>query len=345
MSTRSPRSRHPEGPRQATIRDVARAARVSVATVSRALNDSGPVRDDTRQRVHDAAENLRFTPHAGARSLITSRTNTLGVLLPDLYGEFFSEVIRGIDRSAQRAGYQLLLSSARNAHDEVHGAFRAMYGRVDGLVLMAPDVELAELFAQHRDGTPIVFINSPVTSADARLITIDNHGGAYQMVKHLVRKGRERIAIIRGAETNHDAAERLRGYRDALEDSGLPRDSHLEFDGDFTEAAGYRAGRAALKLHPRPTAIFAANDAMAIGALSALREDGVAVPGEIAVAGFDDIPISRYVSPPLSSVHVPIAQLGERAMDLLLGAIAGHEDGAARRLVLPTTLVIRKSSP
>ena len=345
MPTRSPRSRHPEGPRQATIRDVARAARVSVATVSRALNDSGPVRDDTRRRVRDAADNLRFTPHGAARSLITSRTNTLGVLLPDLYGEFFSEIIRGIDRSAQRAGYQLLLSSARNAHDEVHGAFRAMYGRVDGLVLMAPDIALVELFAQHRDGTPIVFINSPVTSEDARVITIDNHGGAYQMAKHLVRKGHRRIAIIRGAETNHDATERLRGYRDALEDSGLPSDPRLELPGDFTEGAGYRAGRAALRLQPRPTAIFAANDAMAIGALSALREEGVAVPDDIAVAGFDDIPIARYVSPPLSSVHVPIAQLGERAMDLLLGAIAGAANGAARQVVLPTTLVIRKSSP
>jgi LacI family transcriptional regulator len=345
VPTRSPRSRHPEGPRQATIRDVAREARVSVATVSRALNDSGPVRDDTRRRVHDAAENLRFTPHGGARSLTTSRTNTLGVLLPDLYGEFFSEIIRGIDRSAQRAGYQLLLSSARNARDEVHGAFRAMYGRVDGLVLMAPDVELAELFTQHRDGTPIVFINSPVTSPDARLITIDNHGGAYRMVKHLVSKGHHRIAIIRGADSNHDAAERLRGYRAALDDCGIERDPYLEFKGDFSEGAGYRTARAMLKLRPRPTAIFAANDAMAIGALSALGEEGVAVPNEIAVAGFDDIPIARYASPPLSSVHVPIAQLGERAMELLVGAIAGLENGAGRRVVLPTTLVIRKSSP
>jgi LacI family transcriptional regulator len=345
VSTKSPRSRNPEGPRQATIRDVARAARVSVATVSRALNDSGPVHDDTRRRVHDAAENLRFTPHGAARSLITSRTSTLGVLLPDLYGEFFSEIIRGIDRGAQRAGYQLLLSSARNARDEVHGAFRAMYGRVDGLILMAPDVELAEMFAQRRDGTPIVFINSPVESGDARVITIDNHGGAYQMVRHLVEKGHERIAIIRGAERNHDAAERLRGYRDALDDSGVRRDPRWELHGDFTEAAGYRATRALLKLPARPTAIFAANDAMAIGALSALREDGIVVPHDMAVAGFDDIPIARYVSPPLSSVHVPIAQLGERAMDLLLGAITEPADGDGRRVVLPTTLVIRKSSP
>src|SRR5688500_19961332 len=140
-----------------TIKDVAREANVSVATVSRVLNGSGPVSAETQHRIREVAGRLRYVPHGGARSLITSRTNTLGVLLPDLYGEFFSEIIRGIDRSAQRAGYQLLLSSARNAHDEVHGAFRAMYGRVDGLVLMAPDVELAELFAQHRDGTPIVF--------------------------------------------------------------------------------------------------------------------------------------------------------------------------------------------
>lgn len=345
MSTRSPRSRHPEGPRQATIRDVARAASVSVATVSRALNDSGPVHDDTRQRVYDAAENLRFTPHGAARSLITSRTSTLGVLLPDLYGEFFSEIIRGIDRGAQRAGYQLLLSSARNARDEIHGAFRAMYGRVDGLILMAPDVELAEMFAERRDGTPIVFINSPVTSEDARLITIDNHGGAYQMVTHLLQKGHERIAIIQGAGRNHDAAERLRGYRDALDHNGVARDAKWELHGDFSEAAGYRAARAMLKLEPRPTAVFAANDAMAIGALSALREEGVVVPHDVAVAGFDDIPIARYVSPPLSSVHVPIAQLGERAMELLLGAIAEPGEGDGRRVVLPTTLVIRKSSP
>jgi LacI family transcriptional regulator len=339
------RSRHLESPRQATIRDVAREARVSVATVSRALNGSGPVRNDTRQRVHDAAEYLRFTPHTGARSLITSRTNTLGVLLPDLYGEFFSEIIRGIDRGAQRAGYQLLLSSARNARDEIHGAFRAMYGRVDGLVLMAPEVELAELFAQNRGNTPMVFINSPVTSPDAHVITIDNHGGAYQMVKHLVRKGHERVAIIRGAEGNHDALERLRGYRDALDDSGLHRDPRFELDGDFTESAGYRSARLALRLKPRPTAIFAANDAMAIGAISALREENVAVPDDIAVAGFDDIPIARYVSPPLTSVHVPIAQLGERAMELLLSAIAEPAITAGGRVVLPTTLVIRKSSP
>jgi LacI family transcriptional regulator len=345
VSTRSPRSRHPEGFHQATIRDVARAARVSVATVSRALNDSGPVRDDTRRRVRDAAQHLRFTPHGAARSLITSRTNTLGVLLPDLYGEFFSEIIRGIDRGAQRAGYQLLLSSARNARDEIHGAFRAMYGRVDGLILMAPDVELAEMFAQRRDGTPIVFINSPVESTDARLITIDNHGGAYRMVKHLVQQGRERIAIITGADRNHDAAERLRGYRDALDELGMRRDARWELRGDFTEAAGHRAARAMLKLEPRPTAIFAANDAMAIGALSALREEGIAVPEDVAVAGFDDIPIARYVSPPLSSVHVPIAQLGERAMELLLGTIADPRNRGPGRIVLPTTIVIRKSSP
>ncbi len=345
MPPKVTRGRHSESPRQATIRDVAREARVSVATVSRALNDSGPVRNDTRQRVHDAAENLRFTPHAGARSLITSRTNTLGVLLPDLYGEFFSEIIRGIDRSAQRAGYQLLLSSARNARDEMHGAFRAMYGRVDGLILMAPDVELAEMFAQRRDGTSIVFINSPVTSDDACVITIDNHGGAYQMVKHLVGKGHERIAILRGAEGNHDALERLRGYRDALHECGVPRDPRFELNGDFTESAGYRSARLALKLEPRPTAIFAANDAMAIGAISALREENVRVPDDIAVAGFDDIPIARYVSPPLSSVHVPIAQLGEQAMALLLDAIVDPATDAGRRVVLPTTLVIRKSSP
>lgn len=220
-----------------------------------------------------------------------------------------------------------------------------MYGRIDGLILMAPEVELAEMFIQRRDSTPIVFINSPVASEVARCITIDNYGGAFRMVKHLVQKGHERIAIIRGAEQNHDAAERLRGYRHALAEAGIPTDPSLEAHGDFSEASGYRAARALLKARPRPTALFAANDAMAIGALSALREEDIVVPGDVAVAGFDDIPIARFVSPRLSSVHVPIAQLGERAMDLLLTAIAVPDGEQQCEITLPTTLAIRESSP
>jgi LacI family transcriptional regulator len=164
------------------------------------------------------------------------------------------------------------------------------------------------------------------------------------MVTHLISRGHRRIAIIKGAARNYDAAERLRGYRLALRDARIERDASLELDGDFTEAAGFSAAARVLEMKDRPTAIFAANDSMAIGALSALKQAGVAVPDEMVVAGFDDIPLARYMDPPLSSVHVPICELGARAVDLLLHGITHKNDHARRRERVSTKLVIRRST-
>jgi LacI family transcriptional regulator len=164
------------------------------------------------------------------------------------------------------------------------------------------------------------------------------------MVSDLVGRGHTRIAIIKGSPRNYDAAERLRGYRIALRDAGIVPDASLELVGNFTEAGGYAAAIELLAMRVRPTAIFAANDSMAIGALSALRESGVEVPEEMAVAGFDDIPLARYMDPPLSSVHVPICELGARAVEILLEGIT-HKNGHARkRERVSTKLVIRSST-
>ncbi|MBA3558575.1 MAG: LacI family DNA-binding transcriptional regulator [Gemmatimonadaceae bacterium] len=326
-----------------TIREVARAAGVSVATVSRVLNDSGPVNGNTKQRVRDAAGSLRYVPHGGAQSLIKRRTSTLGVLLPDLYGEFFSEVLRGIDFAAKRSGYHMLVSGSHDDRDEIVAAMRAMRGRVDGLVIMSPDIDAAALIANIPDSLPVVLLNCAVSDGGYDSINIDNVGGAQNMVRHLVSHGHTRIAIITGAERNLDARERLRGYRAALRAEGLTHTARWELTGDFTEDSGHAAARRLLKLRPRPTAIFAANDAMAVGAISALRDAFVNVPDEIAVAGFDDIPIARHVSPALSSVHVPIAELGEKAIGKLLRAVVEKEKYVRRQDVLRTTLVIRNS--
>jgi LacI family transcriptional regulator len=164
------------------------------------------------------------------------------------------------------------------------------------------------------------------------------------MVTHLVSLGHRRIAIIKGSPRNYDAAERLRGYRIALRDAGIDRELLLEREGDFTEAGGYHAAQALLAMSPRPTAIFAANDSMAIGGLSALREAGVRVPEGMAVAGFDDIPLARYMDPALSSVHVPICELGARAVELLLHGITHKNDHSRRRERVSTELVIRRST-
>jgi LacI family transcriptional regulator len=189
----------------------------------------------------------------------------------------------------------------------------------------------------------VVLLNSAVDGRAYNTLNVDNFGGARAMVRHLLSHGHRRIAIIKGAERNHDAAERLRGYRTALAEAGLTASPELELDGDFTEAAGFAAAERLLALAPRPTAVFAANDSMAIGALSALHEAGIDVPREVAVAGFDDIPIARYVSPPLSSVRVSIGDLGARAVALLMRAVTGEGRGERRQEIVDTELMIRGS--
>ncbi len=328
----------------ATIKDVAKKAGVSVATVSRVFNASGPVSAKAIERVRDVASALRYVPHVGARSLITSRTNCVGVLLPDLYGEFFSEVIRGMDQTAQQHGFHLLLSSAHNGKRELEGAMRAMRGRVDGMIIMSPHLDEAALIANLPSTVPVVLISCRVKDGDYDSIVIDNARGAQQMVAHLVSQGHRRVAIIRGAEGNHDASERLRGYRRALRDADLAADPSLELSGDFTEASGHRAVAQALSLADPPTAIFAANDAMAIGAVSALRDLGRRVPEDVAVGGFDDIPIARYMNPALSSVHVPISEMGARATQRIIEALTGTPSRKRRREVLPTQLIVRAST-
>lgn len=326
-----------------TIKEVAREAGVSIATVSRVFNDSGPVGDETRRRIVDAAQRLRYIPNGAARSLITSRTMTLGVLLPDLFGEFFSEVIRGIDQTAQQHRYHLLLSSSHSERAEIEAALQAMEGRVDGLIVMYPGLDVDALRNTVSERLPVVLLNCRIEGGAFDSIIVDNYGGAYAMTEHLVRQGHRRIALITGGSQNYDAAERARGYRAALRDGGAEWSAELEVEGTFTDVSGYEAARRLLTLAPRPTAVFASNDAMAIGALSAFREAGLHVPDDIAVAGFDDIPIAAYVMPRLTTVHVPISELGVRAMERLVEAVRRENHHARRQDVVPTTLVLRDS--
>lgn len=324
-----------------TIREVARAASVSVATVSRVLNDKGPVRDETRCRVLGIARKLSYAPNGAARSLITRKTSTLGVLLPDLYGEFFSELIRGIDSCARESGYHILVSGSHSDRAEIEAVLRATRGRVDGLIVMSPDLGARALRNNPVDGLPIVLLNGNGQRFDS--IHVDNYGGARTMVRHLIGLGHRRIAHLSGPVGNSDAAERLRGYRDAMRTVSRQFAKDLVIEGDFREAAGYRVGAILLKRENPPTAVFAGNDSMAIGLLAAFQEAGVRVPRDVAVAGFDDIPIARFTTPALSTVRVPIAELGSRATRRLLQMISRSNVLAVRHDTLPTTLIVRDS--
>jgi len=318
----------PDTRRGVTIKEVAAKAGVSVATISRVLSGKGRVRETTSRRVMETCQAMRFTPHGVAQSLSLRRTHTVGLLLPDLHGEFFSEVIRGIDGEARRSGYHLLVSGFHSDRQEMTAVFRAFRGRVDGLIVMSPDRDSAMLASHLPQGFPLVLLNS--VGGGSRAITIDNFGGAQAMMLHLRTLGHERIAFIKGPEQNADAAERLRGYRENINEP-------VEIEGDFSEEAGFAAGKELGASRRGITAVFAANDAMAVGALGALREARVRVPEDMALAGFDDIPIARYVTPHLTTVSVDIAQLGRRAFDLLM---SDHESCE----VLPASLVIRESS-
>lgn len=318
-------------PPNVTIRDVAARAGVSVATVSRVFNQKGPIREETVRKVMEVAGQLQYVPHAGARSLSTRSTRTIGVVLPDLHGEFFSEVIRGIDLAARELGYHLLLSGSHADRDEMRTVLQAVRGLVDGLIIMSPDLDPDALCSDLPLGIPAVLLNAKANGRPS--ITIDNAAGARDVVRHLASLGHEHIAFIGGPAHNVDAEQRRRGFRAVARTRDIRT---AECTGDFTEDSGYEAGKKILMLKPRPTAVFAANDSMAIGALSAFRDARVRVPEQMALVGFDDIPIARFLDPPLTTVKVPIAELGRRGLQIL---IAGDQQPAR----LTTSLVVRRS--
>lgn len=327
----------------ATIREVARAAGVSIATVSRVFNNSSLVNRETAERVLEAAANLDYWPNSAAQSLATRRTRTLGVLLPDLFGEFYSDVIRGIDRQARLNDYQILLSSSHSNSADVLAAIRAMLGRIDGLIMMAPDEESIDTVERVRRRIPVALL-SPRTHVDrCHSLGIDNFGGSMEAVEHLLSLGHREIAFIAGPLGNVDAEERLRGFRQALTAAGQDPDQRMILDGDFREITGFEAAAILLERRPRPTAVFTANDSMAIGLLAALDGFGCRVPEDMAVVGFDNVSIAGYLNPPLTTVHVDACGMGCQAVELLLEDMkAGHAREPVR-MVIPAGLKVRSS--
>lgn len=327
-----------------TIKDVAREANVSVATVSRALNGHHNVAEPVRRHVLAVAERLRYSPHAAARSLSSRHTQTIGVVLPDLHGEFFSELMRGIDGVARGRRQHLLVSSYHGDQEQQGAALRAMRGRVDGLLVLSPYVGSPDFLTDNLPpALPVVLINTPLADGRYPLLRIDDHAGAMAMTRYLLGIGHRRIAFIRGPERNHDADERLRGFRDAMAAFGDGAQA-IELPGGFDEASGHRAGKTLLGSAPLPDAVFAANDMMALGCLYAFAQAGIQVPADIALAGFDDIPLARFVHPSLTTMQVSIAELGGRAMSHLLQLIDTPGEGETFAQTLVPTLAARDSS-
>ena len=329
--------------RTVTIKDVAREAKLSVASVSRALNGNAGVTPETVKIVREVATRLRYVPDNAARSMITRRTNTIGVLLPDLYGEFFSELIRGIDLAARARGLNILVSSSHDDADEAAIALRSMHGRVDGLLVMSPHADEEFLRRNLQVTLPSVLMNTLETNHDYATLSVDNRSGVRLMLEHLLACGCQRIAFIQGPAKNQDVREREQAFHEVLAIHAADKNAVL-LPGDFSEQSGYAAGQQLLAMCPRPDAVFAANDMMAIGCMAALREAGLRIPDDIAVAGFDDVPMARYVTPPLTTVSVRIAELGKLALEQLCMQIADSGSLVPIHQRITATLVVRAST-
>ncbi|HHW15118.1 MAG TPA: LacI family transcriptional regulator [Firmicutes bacterium] len=297
--------------------------------------------------MYDAIRELGYHPNLAARRLASKRNNVVGITIahtPDVVFAFpyFMELMQGIAQVVTREGFHLILStfSGSSEHDP-DGLQLALEGLIDGLILTSVQVEDRRIDLLEKAGIPFVLTAMPAGKR-FKAVEVDNVDGAVQATRYLAQLGHQRIAFINGNPTYLTSLARLEGYRRGLESVGLPFDSALVVEGDFTQAGGYAAGRRLLRAAQRPTAIFCASDLAAIGAMKAIREAGLEVPDDVSVVGFDDIAAAALAEPPLTTVRQPVQQVGATAAEMLIRLIQGHRL-ARNQVVLPVELVVRSS--
>jgi LacI family transcriptional regulator len=335
-----------------TIRELARLSGVSVGTVSRALNGYADVRLETRERIMRLARELDYTPAAAARSLVTQRSHVIGVFMetgeghPDLQHPFFHEVLGGLKQRVGLQGFDLLLFASErpgNGYGPHSYLKRARHHSVDGVALIGLDPEDPEVRRLVRAEIPCVGIDMALEGDNVEVVMSDNVAGAEAAVRHLHDLGHRRIATITGMLESRPGIDRLRGYRAAAQALGLGyRDEYVAY-GDFYAESGREQAARLLALRERPTAIFAAADMMAIGAIRAAAEAGLRVPEDVSVVGFDDIQLASHINPPLTTLRQDKLGLGAAAADALVARIA-HDNGRPPLHQLPVELVVRGST-
>ncbi|QTF93748.1 substrate-binding domain-containing protein [Halomonas sp. BM-2019] len=327
-----------------TIKDVARAAGCSTATVSRALASPEKVSEATRERVTRAIAEVGYAPNVAARNLRRAESKTIVALLPDISNPFFSEIINGMEEEAHRAGYLVLIGDCEHDPARAEAYFGLLStNQADGILLLTAEVPRALVRqADGRTDFPLVMACEFFADLDLPTIAIDNHQAACHAIDYLASLGHRRIATLSGPAANPICVERVRGYRDTLTVHGLSGEARI-LEGDFGFRSGYQQGLALLESPvTRPTAIFCHSDEMAIGVLKAARQLGIAVPERLSVVGFDNIGLSEYCEPELTTISQPRNEIGREAMRLLLSLLRG--ESAVRRQTLSTQLIVRQST-
>ncbi|MNO60861.1 Ribose operon repressor [compost metagenome] len=329
----------------ATIKDVAALAGISYTTVSHVVNKTRPVSEEVRAKVEAAIKTLDYVPSAVARSLKAKTTATIGLLVPNSLNPYFAELARGIEDYCERNGYCVILCNSDDNPDKQRSYLRVLLEkRIDGLIVASAggDSGLAQGLANVR--TPMVIVDRALEGVDADLVRIDHEYGAYLATRHLLELGHRDIATISGPATTSVAQMRLAGFCRALAEAGLSVAPERMLESDFTSTGGYSAAATLLEHNP-PSAIFAANDMIGFGVLRAAAERNIRVPTDLSVIGFDDIQISRYVYPALTTVGQSILQLGEMAAGVLLRRIATPSLATEQRIVTPSIVMRESTAP
>jgi DNA-binding LacI/PurR family transcriptional regulator len=325
-----------------TIRDVAEAAGVSTATVSRVLAGA-TVTDDLRERVFEASRRLRYTPNHVARNLRRRTTRMIGVVVPDIENPFFTSIIGGVEEVLQAASYSLLLANYSESPAREYELLRTLTAEgAAGIIFTpsnAPDADYREIVQAH---TPLVAISRYPDGLNIDMVAVANSAGARAATDHLIRLGHKRIGFINGPIGISTARDRQAGYLEAVAGAGLEPQQELIVHGDFRQEGGYHAMQTLLSLDRPPTAVFTASNLMTLGALQAIHERGLTIPRQIAVVGYDDLPWATSLQVPLTVVAQPARDVGVTAARLLLDRLAEPER-PTRRIILNTQLVIRAS--
>ena len=320
------------------IREVAQAAGVSVATVSRALTSPEKVSEGSLKKVHDAIKEVGYRPNLLARNFRAAKSFAIVVLVPDITNPFFSQVIQAIEERAQQKGYAVLLGDTRETSKREQDYVNRVETRLaDGVIQLRPQSMSASSHS-------IPWVNAcGCEGTPGPSIRIDNTESFKTIVDHLVALGHKRIGVISGLKDNPHSIDRLEGYKRSLTAAGLPFERELVVEGDFTLWSGQNAASRFFHLKKPPTAICCMNDEMALGAIQTIKARNLRVPEDISVTGFDDIHYAKYWDPGLTTMAQPAEEIGKMAMDLLLRSIEG-EDLTGLEMVLPTEFVIRKST-
>lgn len=337
--------------KSATLGDIANKLNIDVSTVSKALKDHPKISDSTKRKVGEVAKKLNYHPNSIATALVKGTSNLIGVMVPHTDENFFASVIRGIETVAKEGGYRIIIFQSNDStRDEISNIEIMYQAKVDG-ILASPAMETSH-FDHYQNiidhGLPLILFDRFNESIDSDVVAIDDYKGAYKAVAHLIEQGCKKIAHISGYQHVHIYNERLRGYKQALLDNGMPFDENLILESDMTLNHGRELTKNLFKITPFPDAIFASNDYTALGAIQTLKEHNINIPEQVAVVGFSNESFTSFVTPAISSVEQHSRKMGEIAAQLFLDQISENAQSEGsnvpRKTILTPELIVRESS-